>query len=132
MDKRYWCARIRVSKPFKICWDGAVAVLENSKASDQLQAYADAKSVQLTLQSFPNYEAALTALRSGQVAALTGDNVTLSQFVKADATLSLLDNVFTYEPYGFGLPSGDSYFNNLVNITLQTLKQHGVYDQLVS
>lgn len=107
-----------------------VAALENSKAGDQLQAYADAKNIQITIQTYPSYAAALEVLRQGQVAALTADNVTLSQLAKADATLSVVGGMVTYEPYGWGLPSGDSYFNNLVNITLQTLKQNGVYDQL--
>jgi ABC-type amino acid transport substrate-binding protein len=38
--------------------------------------------------------------------------------------------LFTEEPYGMGLPSGDSYFNNLVNFTLQDLKANGTYDEL--
>lgn len=107
-----------------------IAALDKAAAIDQLQAYADAKNVQITIQTYPTYESALDALRAGQVAALTADNVTLSQFAKADNTLSVVGGLFTYEPYGWGLPSGDSYFNNLVNITLQTLKQHGDYDQL--
>lgn len=107
-----------------------IAALDKSPGIDQLQAYADAKNIQITIQTYPNYETALDALRADQVAAVTADNVTLSQFAKADNTLSVVGGIFTYEPYGWGLPSGDSYFNNLVNITLQTLKQHGVYDQL--
>ncbi|MCX6046239.1 MAG: transporter substrate-binding domain-containing protein, partial [Chloroflexi bacterium] len=107
-----------------------LAVLENSKAGDQIQAYADAKNVQIAIQPYPTYEAALVALHTNQVAAIIGDNVALLQFAKTDPSVTIVGEMFTYEPYGLGLPSGDSYFNNLVNITLQTLKQQGVYDQL--
>ncbi len=107
-----------------------LAVLENSKAGDQIQAYADAQNIQITLQPYPSYAAALVALQANQVSALIGDNVALLQFTKTDPSVRIAGQPFTYEPYGLGLPSGDSYFNNLVNITLQTLKQQGVYDQL--
>ncbi len=107
-----------------------IAALENSKAGDQIQAYADAKNVQITIQTYPSYKAALAALHAGQVAAVTGDQVAFLAFAKTDPSVSLVGDRLTYQPYGLGLPSGDSYFNNLVNITLQTLKQQGVYDQL--
>ncbi|MDQ3249009.1 MAG: transporter substrate-binding domain-containing protein, partial [Chloroflexota bacterium] len=106
-----------------------VATLE-STGVDAFQAHADAQNVQLTRQPFPTYAAALAALQAGEVAAVTADQVTLSQSIKSDATLRLVGVPFTNQPYGLALPSGDSYFHNLVNMTLQTLKQRGDYDRL--
>jgi len=108
----------------------AVAAIEGSNAIDQLQAYADANSVPLTVQTYTTYALALAALEAGEVAALTADQVTLSQLIKTDPSLSLIGELFTYAPYSLALPAGDSYFNNLVNITLQALKQRGDYDRL--
>lgn len=105
-----------------------VAIVENSSASEQLQALAEANGVSVTINGYPSLEAALAALRSGGVAGILGDVVLFSQVNRDE--FATLDNLFNAMPYGFGLPSGDSYFNNLVNITLQKLKTSGVYDQI--
>jgi len=107
-----------------------VAAVQGSTALDLFQAHADANGLLVEITPYPSYEAALDALRNGQVAVLTADNVVLSQFAKSDPELRLLDALFAQEPYGLGLPPGDSYFNDLVNFTLQSLKEEGTYDEL--
>lgn len=110
-----------------------VATLENSNAAEQLQALAEASGVTLQLATYPTYAAALTALTEGSVAGLVGDSVALTKLL-ADAPnradLQRLDHLLSVAYYGFGLPAGDAYFNNLVDATLQDLKQNGEYDRL--
>lgn len=106
-----------------------VGALQDSVAIDQFQAYADANGIQATIVAFPSYEGALEALTSGQVAAIAANFVALSQ-LKPDTGFTIIDQILEPEPYGLGLASGDSYFNNLVNFTLQGIKQKGIYDAL--
>jgi ABC-type amino acid transport substrate-binding protein len=107
-----------------------VAAIQGSTSIDQIRAHADSNGVSIDILPFQEYPQALEALNAGQVAALTTDSVALSQFAKDNPNLVVVGGLFTQEPYGLGLPSGDSYFNNLVNFTLQKLKEDGVYDQI--
>ena len=105
-----------------------VAIVENSSASEQLQALAEANDITVEINGYTTLDEALAALRRGDAAGILGDVVLFSQVNRDE--FNTLNNLFNTIPYGFGLPSGDSYFNNLVNITLQKLKGNGVYDQL--
>lgn len=107
-----------------------VSAIEGSTSIDQIQAYADANNIQIELFPFLEYPPAIESLKAGAVDALTTDSVALYQFAQDSPELVVVGELFTKEPYGMGLPSGDSYFNNLVNFTLQKLKKEGIYDQL--
>jgi ABC-type amino acid transport substrate-binding protein len=107
-----------------------VAVIQNSTAADQIQAQADANGVAITLQPFDSYAAAVEALKAGQVQAVTADNGTLTQYAQTNPELAVVGGLFTQEPYAVGLPAHDSYFQQLVNATLQGLKVNGIYDSL--
>jgi ABC-type amino acid transport substrate-binding protein len=108
----------------------AVAVLQGTTLGDQLQALADANGVIITVVEQPTYETALTELRQGNVAALLAESSALAQFTNNSTEWSVLSNLLDATPYSFGLPAADSYFNNLVNATLQQLQQSGTYDEL--
>ena len=110
--------------------DRPVAALQDSSAIDQLRAHADANAIFLNIAPYPTYQAAIDALKSGQVTALAADFITLSQITKNDPDLTLIGDVYTREPFGLGLAPGDSYFNNLTNFTLQNLKEEGAYDEI--
>ncbi len=107
-----------------------VALLESSALGDQLQALADANGVAISLATYPTYEAALDELRQGNVAALLADSSTLAQFTNNSNEWSVVSNLLGTTPYSFGLPAEDSYFNNLVNASLQQIKEQGNYDEL--
>jgi len=113
----------------------SIAVLESTNVSAQLQALADANRITISLVESPTYEAALEALQQGDVAALLAESSTISRFLTeteqdANSGWSVLGNILAATPYGFGLPEADSYFNHLVDATLQQLKQQGRYDEL--
>jgi len=64
------------------------------------------------------------------VDALTSDSAFLLRAAQKNPDLRLVDEQLSSEPYGLGVPSGDSYFRNLVDFTLQTLKTSGKYDRI--
>lgn len=107
-----------------------IAALAGSTFIDQIQAQADANAIIVSIQPFGDYAAAIDALNNGQVGAVTADNVTLTLLAQQNPALTLTTELFTQEAFGLGLPPADSYFNSLVNFTLQDLKTSGEYDNL--
>lgn len=106
-----------------------VGVIE-AAAVDQLRAYAEVNHVGIEVKSYPTMDTLVAALQVGEVAAILVNNIALPQLAEGAEPLIQIAGPFASEPYGLGLPVDDSYFDNLVNITLQTLKQRGVYDQI--
>ena len=110
-----------------------IATLANSSSGEQLQALVEASGLTLQLATYPTYDAALVALNQADVAGLLGDSVALTTLLAntpSSNRLTRIDNLLSSTYYGFGLPTGDAYFNTLVNVTLQSLKQDGQYDAL--
>ena len=109
---------------------GTVAAIQGSTSIEQIHQVAALLDVPLDVLPFQEYPQALAALRAGQIDALTTDSVFLRQMVSENPDLAIVGGRFTQEPYAFGVRSGDSYFRNLVDYTLQQLKMNGVYDEL--
>ena len=107
-----------------------IVTLELSSLGEQLQALAEASEITVNVITYPNYQAAITELRQGTVAGLLIDSTALAQFTNNSTEWAVISNILGETPYSFGLPADDSYFNNLVNITLQQLKANGTYDAL--
>lgn len=105
-----------------------IAVLDNNDMRDQLEALAEANGVTLQMTAYPTLNDAVAALQRGEVAGVLGDSIVLGQIKREEFTV--LTTLFRASPYSLGLPAGDAYFTNLVNITLQKLKANGAYDQL--
>src|SRR5687768_4584121 len=79
---------------------------------------------QLTL--FDVYSKCADALSAGQVDAVTTDNVILTGLVAgSDGAFELVGNPFTEEPYGIGLPKGDTEFRNFINDVLEESFESG-------
>lgn len=107
-----------------------VAAIQGSTSLDNLRALATKNNIKLSILPFQEYPPALAALKAGQVDALTSDRTFLLRAAQKNPDLHLIGEPFSSEPYGLGVPLGDSYFRNLVNFTLQTLKANGKYDQI--
>lgn len=79
---------------------------------------------QLTL--FDVYSKCADALAAGQVDAVTTDNVILTGLVAgSDGAFELVGNPFTKEPYGIGVPKGDTEFRNFINDVLEQSFEDG-------
>ena len=87
---------------------------------------------------FEQYTQALNPLLEGDIDALAANRGILIGVAQAAEEASsnnpalalLLDESFAARPYAFGIPANDSYFKNLVDFSLQDLKQEGTYDEL--
>ena len=82
------------------------------------------------LVTFDVYSKCADALRTGQVSAVTTDNVILLGLVgKSDGAFKVVGDTFTEEPYGIGLRKGDTAFCEFVNTTLKAAADDGSYEQ---
>ncbi|WP_116453026.1 glutamate ABC transporter substrate-binding protein [Blastococcus litoris] len=79
-----------------------------------------------TLTLFDVYSKCADALANGQVDAVTTDNVILTGLVAgSDGAFELVGNPFTTEPYGIGVPLGDTEFRNFINDVLEESFEDG-------
>jgi len=78
------------------------------------------------LTLFDEYSLCAEALKNDQVDAVTTDNVILTSFVAQDPeAFELVDNPFTEEPYGIGIPLGDDEFRTFINDVLEESFEDG-------
>jgi glutamate transport system substrate-binding protein len=76
------------------------------------------------------YTKCIDALNSGQVNAVTTDNVILLGFIaRNEGKFKLAGENFTEEPYGIGVKKGDNAFRTFINDTLEKAYSDGRYAQ---
>jgi glutamate transport system substrate-binding protein len=81
---------------------------------------------QAQLVTYDVYSKCADDLRNGNVQAVTTDNVILTGLVAgSDGAFELVGNPFTEEPYGIGLPLGDTEFRNFINDVLEASYEDG-------
>ena len=108
-----------ITKPedLKANADAKVCSVTGSTPAEQIKEYLAGDS-QLVL--FDVYSKCADALRTGQVAVVTTDNVILLGFVaKSEGDFKLVGEQFTEEPYGIGIKKGDVAFCEFINTTLK-------------
>ena len=82
------------------------------------------------LVTFDVYSKCADALRTGQVAAVTTDNVILLGLVgKSEGAFKVVGDTFTKEPYGIGIKKGDTAFCTFINDTLKASAADGSYEK---
>ncbi|KZE92619.1 ABC transporter glutamine-binding protein GlnH [Agromyces sp. NDB4Y10] len=76
------------------------------------------------------YSNCLEPLRSGQVVAVSTDNVILAGLVDQNpGEFKVVGDPFTEEPYGIGLQKGDDDFRNFINDVLEESYDDGTYEE---
>ncbi|WP_412539786.1 glutamate ABC transporter substrate-binding protein [Longispora sp. K20-0274] len=108
--------------------DGAkkVCSVTGSTPATTIEKYVKDKASQLVL--FDTYDKCRDALKSGQVDAVTTDNVILLGYISKDeASFKLAGTNFTKEPYGIGVKKGDNDFRAFINDTLDKIGKDGRY-----
>jgi len=83
--------------------------------------------------SFDEYPQAFLALKQGKVEAVTTDSGILAGLKASDdnpGEWEIVGNFFSSEPYGLGVPEGDSDFRDFVNKSLQQMWMDGTYAAL--
>jgi aspartate/glutamate/glutamine transport system substrate-binding protein len=86
--------------------------------------------VGLTATGYVTFEAAITALRDGQVMAVLSERQPALEVHFRESGFFFTDQRYTYRPVVFVLPEGDSDFLDLVNLTLMSLEANGIYQEL--
>ncbi len=105
-----------------------VAAIQGSTSLDNIRELVQKNNLKVSVLPFQEYPPALAALKAGQVDALTTDNAYLSRAAQNNPGLHVVGEFFSTEQYGIGMQADDSYFRDLINFTLQTLKANGAYD----
>src|SRR5688500_15688960 len=108
--------------------DKKVCSVQGSTPAAKIEEYLANKGEQLVL--FDVYTKCIDALNSGQVNAVTTDNVILLGFIaRNEGKFKLAGENFTEEPYGIGLKKGDNAFRTFINDTLEKAYSDGRYAQ---
>lgn len=80
--------------------------------------------------SFASYDDAINALESDEIDALVSDGGGLRYRTRDNDALVVVGDPFTIDYYGVGVRQGDSAMRELVNFTLQAMKEDGTYDRI--
>ncbi|WP_127782421.1 glutamate ABC transporter substrate-binding protein [Rhodococcus sp. X156] len=107
--------------------DAKVCSVTGSTPGENIKKYV-ANPNQVVL--FDVYSKCADALRTGQVQAVTTDNVILLGFVAgAKDDFKLTGEQFTQEPYGIGIAKGDVPFCQFIHEQLTKAKESGAYEK---
>ncbi|MEZ4713217.1 MAG: transporter substrate-binding domain-containing protein [Caldilineaceae bacterium] len=79
-----------------------VATIQDSAASDQIDALISALNINVNISSFPEYPQAIDALQIGQVDAIVADVVALTRFAIDHSGLRIINERLTQEPLYWG------------------------------
>ena len=116
----------------------AVDVVEFLLASRLIREDSDVLEGDFEIVGFERYTEAINPLIQGDIDALATSSGILTGVAQTVAEESpdnpelilLLEEDFALQPYGFGVPTNDSYFKNLLDFSLQDLQREGVYGEL--
>lgn len=105
--------------------------VRGSTSLANIHAFAEVYNISIEIIEFEQYDQPIQSLLEGAIDGVTTDRGILTGFTQQNPELVVLfDSNFSNEPYGLGLPQGDHRFRDLVNFTLQEMKEDGTYDQL--
>ncbi|MFC0531171.1 glutamate ABC transporter substrate-binding protein [Phytohabitans kaempferiae] len=107
--------------------DKKVCSVQGSTPAAEIEKHLANKAEQLVV--FDVYTKCIDALNTGQVQAVTTDNVILLGFIaRNEGKFKLVGENFTEEPYGIGLKKGDTAFRTFINDTLEKAYSDGRYE----
>ncbi|MCY9787214.1 glutamate ABC transporter substrate-binding protein [Nocardiopsis sp. EMB25] len=102
------------------------------KGSNSARRITQGLGIRVEQTDAPSYGACADALREGEVDAMSTDNLILAGFLaQAPDTFRLVNNPFTEEKYGVGLPHGDVRACEAVNKAITEMYQDGTAGQLL-
>lgn len=120
-----------ITSPEDLSGRNLCSVSGSTPAQNIRDTYAD--DVELVEQD--GYTECLTFLQSGQVDAVTTDDIILAGLAAADeyaGEFKVVGTAFTEEPYGVGLPDGSTETCEQVNEAIGTLRDDGTIDELLA
>ncbi|MEE6280276.1 glutamate ABC transporter substrate-binding protein [Georgenia sunbinii] len=97
----------------------------STPAQNIIENYPEAELV-----TYGAYTDCLDPLLSGQVDAVTTDNVILAGYVdESPDDFKLVGDLFTEEPYGIGLAKGDDEFRDFINDVIEDAYVSGAWEE---
>jgi aspartate/glutamate/glutamine transport system substrate-binding protein len=105
-----------------------VAVVAGSAAEAAVPQLS--QGVGLSAAGYASFDAALAALQAGEVRAVLSERQPALAVHFRQSGFFFTDHRYTYRPVVFVMPEGDSEFVDLVNLTLMSLEDRGIYQEL--
>lgn len=105
-----------------------IGVVENTTTHEQLENHLKENLIDAELVLVADRTEGMTYLNRGGVDALASDQIVLiGQIIEAlnPRQYSLMDNIFSYEPYGFVVRRNDADFRLVVNKSLSQIYRSG-------
>ncbi len=91
-------------------------------------SYPEAEPVE-----FETYTECVDQLEAGQIDAVSTDDIILAGYAadpKYEGKFRVVGEVFSTEPYGIGLPKGDTEFRNFLNDVLEDAYEDGTWEEI--
>ena len=110
-----------------------VAVEKGTTTVEQLQGYLEKNLIDAQVVMLDNRTAAMQQLTNGRVDAFASDQIVLiGQVIEAlsPKRFSLVDETFSYEPYGFVIRRNDADFKLVANRAISQLYRSGQHVQI--
>lgn len=85
-------------------------------------------NISVTTRAYATTSEGIAAMINGEIEAYTTDRSVLTYLARENSDIRVLDETYTRDPFGLGLPAGEAEFHDLINCTLQRLKANGIYD----
>lgn len=107
-----------------------VAAVKGANSGPNLERIAKEKNIQVTIDLYPTYPEAVSAVKAGRAAAMVTDNVIIAGYVEQDPELYLVPGRLTDEPYGVGVKKGNDDLLKAVNEIIASAIQSGELKKL--
>jgi ABC-type amino acid transport substrate-binding protein len=107
-----------------------LGVVDGSPGAQALPQISQSAGVGIRSSTYPNFAAALEGLNQREVPALLSHRRPALEILYRQVGYFITDRRTTYRPVALMLPQGDSEYRDLVNLTLMTLYDNGVYPEL--
>jgi glutamate transport system substrate-binding protein len=91
-------------------------------------SYPEAEPVE-----FETYTECVDQLEAGQIDAVSTDDIILAGYAsdpKYEGKCRVVGEVFSTEPYGIGVPKGDTEFRNFINDVLEEAYEDGTWEEI--
>jgi ABC-type amino acid transport substrate-binding protein len=101
-----------------------IGVVKDSTNQRAVLGFISRSGIQARVRTYTHHEAGFAAMKAGEITAYAADHIILHGLVrtsKSGPPFALIDELISYEPYGFLLPRGDPDFRLVVNRRLATV-----------
>ncbi|MGC7094213.1 glutamate ABC transporter substrate-binding protein [Amycolatopsis lurida] len=114
-----------ITKPADLDGKSVVAVAGTTSVDALKRVAPDAQ-----VRTFGTANECIQALEAGQAVAYVHDLTVLAGAARLNDKIRVIGEPFTSEPYGIGLPRGDTEFKKFVNDWLGKIVQSGIWEEL--